>query len=133
AETGRQTVNDRVQLARMIGQFAVNRGRRRVDEAVNNLRTNAASGPTPSSAGDGVDEDTEVDIPVRLSADEEVMADEIGIIEDDLAIPSYDSLAASQVVPRLEGLTPVELESVRRYEEAHRARKTVLGKITLLQ
>src|SRR5205814_2346377 len=54
AETGRQTVNDRVQLARMIGQFAVNRGRRRVDEAVNNLRTNGASGPAPSSAEDGV-------------------------------------------------------------------------------
>ena len=43
--------------------------------------------------------------------------------EDDLAIPSYDSLAASQVVPRLDGLTSIELEAVRRYELAHRGRQ----------
>ena len=59
--------------------------------------------------------------------------DDGGITEDDLAIPSYDSLAASQVVPRLDGLSSIELEAVRRYEEAHRGRRTVLGKIALLQ
>ena len=59
--------------------------------------------------------------------------DDGGITEEDLAIPSYDSLAASQVVPRLDGLSAIELEAVRRYEEAHRARRTVLGKIALLQ
>jgi hypothetical protein len=50
-----------------------------------------------------------------------------------LAIPGYDSLAASQVVTRLAGLTADELEAVRRYESAHRGRKTVLGKISQLQ
>jgi hypothetical protein len=53
--------------------------------------------------------------------------------EAELAIPAYNSLAASQVVSRLEGLTAAELEAVRRYEEAHRGRRTVLGKIALLQ
>jgi hypothetical protein len=52
---------------------------------------------------------------------------------DTLAIPGYDSLSASQVVPRLEGLEPDELEAVRRYEEATRGRKTILSKIAQLQ
>lgn len=50
-----------------------------------------------------------------------------------LAIPDYDSLAASQVVPRLDGLTAEELEAVRSYESATRARKTILNKIAQLQ
>ena len=50
-----------------------------------------------------------------------------------LAIPGYESLSASQVMPRLEGLTPDELEAVRRYEHGNRARKTILNKIAQLQ
>lgn len=50
-----------------------------------------------------------------------------------LAIPDYDSLSASQVVPRLEGLSRDELVSVREYEAAHRGRKTILSKIDQLQ
>jgi hypothetical protein len=53
--------------------------------------------------------------------------------EVDLAIPDYDSLAASQVVPRLAGLTGDELESVRAYESAHRGRTTILTRIAQLQ
>lgn len=49
-----------------------------------------------------------------------------------LAIPDYDELSASQVVQRLVGLTPAELEAVRRYESAQRARQTVLGRIAQL-
>lgn len=50
-----------------------------------------------------------------------------------LAIPDYDSLSASQVVPRLESLTIDELELVRRYEAETRGRKTILNKIAQLQ
>lgn len=50
-----------------------------------------------------------------------------------LAIPDYDSLAAKQVVKRLSGLTPDELEQVRLYEAAHRGRRTILGRIDQLQ
>ncbi len=49
-----------------------------------------------------------------------------------LAIPEYDQLSASQVVERLDGLTPDELDAVRAYEVAHRGRATILGKITQL-
>lgn len=51
----------------------------------------------------------------------------------DLPIPEYDGLSASQVVSRLSGLTPAELEAVAAYEAAGRARKTVLAAIDRLQ
>jgi hypothetical protein len=50
----------------------------------------------------------------------------------DLAIPGYDTLAASQVVPRLAGLSPAELEAVRAHELAGRGRKTILHRIDQL-
>ena len=56
-----------------------------------------------------------------------------GIDPETLAIPDYDSLSASQVVPRLDSLGPDELEQVRRYENGKRVRKTILSKIAQLQ
>ncbi|HWC39746.1 MAG TPA: hypothetical protein VG476_14505 [Acidimicrobiales bacterium] len=50
-----------------------------------------------------------------------------------LAIPGYDALSASQVVQRLAGLAPDELEAVRTYEAATRRRRTILNRIAQLQ
>ena len=47
---------------------------------------------------------------------------------DTLAIPGYDSLSAMQVVQRLAGLTTRELDAVRRYEDGHRRRKTIINR-----
>lgn len=52
---------------------------------------------------------------------------------DSLAIPGYDSLSASQVVPRLASLETGEREAIRSYEQAHRGRKTILNRIAQLQ
>jgi hypothetical protein len=52
---------------------------------------------------------------------------------EELAIPDYDSLSASQVVPRLTGLGEQELELVRRYEASGRGRRTILSRIAQLQ
>jgi hypothetical protein len=49
-----------------------------------------------------------------------------------LAIQDYDELSASQVVERLDGLQAAELDAVRTYETAHRARRTILFKIEQL-
>jgi hypothetical protein len=49
-----------------------------------------------------------------------------------LPIPDYDELSASQVVERLAGLTPSELEAVAGYESARRRRKTILSRIEQL-
>lgn len=51
----------------------------------------------------------------------------------DLAIPGYDSLSASQVLPRLPGISEVELEELRRYEASNRGRKTILNRIAQIQ
>jgi hypothetical protein len=51
----------------------------------------------------------------------------------DLSIPGYDTLSASQVVQRLAGLSPEELEDVRDYESGTRGRRTILSKIAQLQ
>ena len=50
-----------------------------------------------------------------------------------LAITDYDSLSASQVVSRLQGLSTAELEAVRSYEAATRGRKTILNRVQQLQ
>jgi hypothetical protein len=49
-----------------------------------------------------------------------------------LGIQDYDELSASQVVERLDGLQAAELDAVRAYEAAHRARRTILFKIEQL-
>src|SRR5438067_1051960 len=65
AETGRQELENRIKTARVIGQFAVQRGRRRAADAVDNIRTanatatNAAS-PGESATSAGLDDDEEV-------------------------------------------------------------------------
>lgn len=51
---------------------------------------------------------------------------------DDLPIPSYDELAASQVVPRLAALSHSEREAIRDYERSHRGRRTILGRLDQL-
>ncbi|MGI8776880.1 MAG: hypothetical protein ACR2LJ_05720 [Acidimicrobiales bacterium] len=50
-----------------------------------------------------------------------------------LPIPGYDTLSASQVVQRLPGLSAEELDAVRRYEMAGRARQTILLKAAQLR
>jgi hypothetical protein len=50
----------------------------------------------------------------------------------DLAIVGYDDLSASQIVDHLDGLPRADLEAIRVYEAAHRARNTILGKIEQL-
>jgi hypothetical protein len=52
--------------------------------------------------------------------------------EEQLAIPGYDSLSASQVVQRLDGLSHGELDDVKRYEQAHRHRRTILNRVDQL-
>ena len=47
---------------------------------------------------------------------------------EELAIPSYDSLSASQVVHRLAGLSREEVRAVRAYEAATRARRTIVAR-----
>lgn len=50
-----------------------------------------------------------------------------------LPLEDYESLAASQVVHRLERLPRDDLDRIEAFEKAHRGRRTVLGKIEQLR
>lgn len=52
--------------------------------------------------------------------------------ESDLPIQDYDSLAASQVVPRLATLDHDDLLAIQRYESATRGRQTILNRVAQL-
>ncbi len=47
----------------------------------------------------------------------------------DLGISSYDTLAASQVISRLDNLPKEQLSKIFEYERSHRKRRTVLAKL----
>ncbi|HTO01078.1 MAG TPA: hypothetical protein VL068_10425 [Microthrixaceae bacterium] len=52
--------------------------------------------------------------------------------EVELAVAGYDSLAASQVVPRLATLTITDLAMILAYEQAHRNRQTIVHRVRQL-
>ena len=134
--------------ARLFGQFAVRHGeaevRRRVggleEQATGLLRLfglvedpEAEAPPASSGAPASTLRSTTVpDVVTVPTAGGNGQAPDSPVV-DDLAITDYDSLSASQVVTRLEGLTVDELEAVRAYENAHRGRKTILNKVAQLQ
>lgn len=142
-ERGRQ----QVMMAKMVGRFAVTQGqsmgRKRLSKAQTQaeglmaefgLGPAAATRSTAVSAENGSAADpTPVDAPEVVPEVTETRVAQSSAASADLAIADYDSLAASHVIPRLSGLDAAELEAVRAYESAHRARKTILGKIAQLQ
>jgi hypothetical protein len=137
AEQGRQQVQQQVTTARFVGEFAVQRLRRKADAALVELglspeqRAKAAPPPAPPSrldASPAPSRSSEGNGEVTTGIDRGPRADPSA-----LAIPGYDSLSASQVVQRLTGLSRPELEAVRAYEEAGRGRKTILTRVAQLQ
>jgi len=128
-DRGRQ----QVQMAKMVGQFVVTKGQEEALVRLASAQVQAESvlsefglRPAPQHDAEGVPEEatapTPSVAPIRSSA-----------AAANLAIADYDSLAASQVIPRLDGLEAGELDAVRRYEAEHRGRKTILGKVAQIQ
>jgi hypothetical protein len=144
ATRGRQSVT----AARFIGQMAVAQGRKEVDGALSRLQDRAATlvdqltevagqrtSSSPQTSGDGpADGHRPGTTPPSgsITADPGTPAAATPVAVE-LAIPDYDSLAASQVVPRLAGLSADELDAVDHYERAHRGRKTILNRVAQLQ
>jgi hypothetical protein len=139
ADKGRQRMGGQVTVARMIGEMAVRQGTRRAEKVVQRLRDERAGAPAPAATTNG-------DRPATTNGDRPAAGSNRPAAATApvanagpppaaaaLAIPGYDTLSASQVVPRLEGLSAGELEAIRAYEEATRARKTVLTRIDQLR
>ena len=151
-ERGRQQVNGQVSMARMIGQFAVKQGTVEAEKAFERARASAqatleqlgvlpdeqATTPsaavptTPAPRTPPASPATTGAEPAHLPVQDGTVAG-AGAAAPELAIPDYDSLSASQVLPRLSGLSPAELEAVRAHEATHRGRKTILSKVAQLQ
>jgi hypothetical protein len=138
---------NQVTMAKMVGQFAVQQGQVEatkrlgpVQGQVEAVLADLGLVPRPASsspaAADDVVDAVVADEPapvVELVPEPDPEPEVAPVAAADLAVPDYDSLAASQVVPRLRALDPDELEAVRAYEAAGRGRKTILSRIAQLQ
>lgn len=144
-----------VGVAKMVGEFAVRWGANRVESAMVDAQEQAMgllrlTGLAPLDErprGPEHDDTAEAPTPPGTTvravepegrtgpAEGGGEADEEGptIDVDSLAIPDYDSLSASQVLPRLEGLEPSELDAVGHYERSRRGRNTILNRVAQLQ
>lgn len=124
-----------VAVARTLGKFAVDRLEQQfppLAAVLNTLGLNGEQSPAAKATRPRVAaEDVAVE-PAPRSAVTPPVSDDGAPEEDALAIPGYASLAASQVVPRLARLDVHDLAAIRRFETAHRARRTVLNRVDQL-
>ena len=107
---GRTRVSERVKVARWVGEMAVNYGRIELERRL-----------TP--------------VPAVPAAVVDVAAPRVPAAAPEPLTPpfeGYDQLAAAQVVQLLARLPHAELSLIREYEQARRARRTILAKIEQL-
>ena len=146
AERGRM----QVKTARMLGQFAVQQGQTEagkrlatVDGPLREVLTAfgvvpaPAPAPAPAPPAETAPAEAAAPRPAKRPAPKKKAAPKAPTApaptSSSLGIPDYDSLSASQVVKRLQGMPEGELDAVKAYEAATRARKTILNRITQLQ
>jgi hypothetical protein len=136
AVKGRQHLGVRVNSARSVGEFAVRAGRKELRRRTGGLlgaapgppagpgRRPAPGSPAPATRRGVVTADPRP--PAASDGNGHVPA------VSTLAIPGFDTLSASQVVQRLDGLNRAELVSVRAYEASTRGRRTILSRVDQL-
>jgi hypothetical protein len=153
AELGqrRQQAQGQVAQAKALGEFAVNVGgpkvREHMEKGIAMARKSAEAvltnvtgeGPVPDLAKEAEQAPSGTRSPAPPPTEPAAGGATVGEVNASaapkaatLGIPDYDELSASQVVERLDGLQTGELDAVRAYEEAHRARRTILFKIEQL-
>lgn len=121
-----------VRRARRVATSAVNSAPAQAARTVSDLARQAAS-PVESTVPAAVTPVTPaVSVTGASSPATPAKTASSDLAADALAIDDYESLAASQVVTRLDGLTADELAAVHTFESANRARRTILGKIDQL-
>ena len=153
AARGRARFEQEVRNAHLIGRFAVGEGQRRLKRGIERLGSATPGGPPPAepppAAGPRVEAPAPSPappspatppaepaggppgsalgaVPTKEGGSPAGSGDDEAAVAADRAIPGYDSLSASQVVRRLDGLGPRELAAVFRHESATRGRRTIL-------
>jgi hypothetical protein len=145
AERGRERFGVQVNSARAVGHFAVVTGQRELKKRSVGLRRAGSTPGAPSGAPMGARSGA---TPARLrtipypTEPEPTAAPEAATVQPTvdahipdvatLAIPGFDTLSASQVVQRLDGLSRAELVAVRAYETPTRGRRTILSRVDQL-
>lgn len=147
AARGRSRVDQELRNAGVVGRFAVDFALRQMRAQLSSLAVprpqeaapavespKARSGRTGSAGGPGRAAGPAPRVPAGAGASslppvEASLRPDLAV---DRAIPDYDILSASQVVRRLDGLTPAELSAVVRHEQTCRARRTILQRAAQL-
>ncbi len=122
AERGRGRVGRLLSNAQVVGRLTIAMGRRTVESELRRWRFRAEdpdTGATPAR-------------PPAVPAPAPPAPARRSGPAPDLAIPDYEALSASQVVRRLDGLGPSELEALYRHEAATRRRRTILHRVQQL-
>ena len=162
AERGRERLGVQVNSARVVGKFAVEAGTSELRKRSGGLKRSGdaapgdPSGPTTTAGANRSRPTTRTASgpprlrtiphpPNRQASGASVASPEAATapsppdkvdahIPDvaSLAIPGFDTLSASQVVQRLDGLNRTELVAARAYETATRGRRTILGRVDQL-
>jgi hypothetical protein len=134
AEVGRQQVTGQVSSARAIGSFVVQAGRDELSRRSGGLVPKARpAAPPPSPTGNSAPRPSAATAPSpQPSGPASRPANGHVPAVSSLSIPGFDTLSASQVVQRLDGLNRTELVSVRAYEASTRGRRTILNRIDQL-
>ena len=146
AARGRDRLGVRVSSARAVGQFVVQAGHDEMKRRSERLFSRDAT--PPSGGSPSTDVPTTGAEPGRSSASVvEPRRPEPAVptapsrshpgngnvpAVATLSIPGFDTLSASQVVQRLDGLNRSELVSVRAYESSNRGRRTILSRVDQL-
>ena len=118
AAKGRGRIGRVLSNARVVGHLTIAMGRRTIEAEVRRWRPPTASevpAEEPAPRPTGAIGPTVVTTPSRR-----------GEPNANLAIPGYEALSASQVVKRLDGLGPEELEAIYEHEASARRRRTIL-------
>lgn len=147
AALGRERLGTQVSNARVLGEFAVKAGRDQLKKRGEGLlhRGSGADAPddsppvglhaVPTPPPSGVADDPpprSTPSPVPTTTMSSMSTNGHVPMASSLAIPGFDTLSASQVVQRLDGLSRAELVSARAYEAGTRGRRTILSRIDQL-
>ncbi len=160
--SGRARFETPLAAAKVIGKLAVDQGRRDFEQRLSKLidpkpspdprsagtsTGTSASGPTQSAKPSDASA-TSSPTASSPSASAAAAAASPGVASapaaakgrgssqataDDLAIPGYAHLSASQIIAHLDGLTDADLARIEAHELATRKRKTVLARIEQLR
>jgi hypothetical protein len=123
---GRDRVEQEISNARVAGEYVVGRFQRRMSARLDSL-LRSDDGTTPEAPQEPGPTTPRAATPPTRPAPDAADAATLGA-----ALADYDTLSASQVVRRLEGLGPEELRAVQRYESATRHRRTILNRASQL-